>query len=259
MRDFLSKILPKQGAATRACCFHFGRCGSTLLGNMLAAHPQMEWKGEVFHAFHERADRSTAVKPFQTLEQLIAHSKHPHFGFETKFQHLDSNGLNLSLESYLSELKKLGFGKLIILRRQNLLRQAISVARGQATQKWHVSSKKQKPEMGLVELDIANVSLGGKNRHLLDCFKFLEQTYLDASRLFARLEWDCLQICYEKDLQQNPFDGYQLAVDYLGVPLVRPEISLQKLESRPIKKIVSNYSQLRDCLSGTEYEWMCEQ
>ncbi len=64
---------------------------------------------------------------------------------------------------------------------------------------------------------------------------------------------------YEKDLQQNAFDGYKLAVDYLGVPLVRPEISLQKLESRPIEKIVSNYSQLRDCLSGTEYEWMCEQ
>ncbi len=47
---------------------------------------------------------------------------------------------------------------------------------------------------------------------------------------------------YEKDLQQNAFDGYKLAVDYLGVPLVRPEISLQKLESRPIEKIVSNYS-----------------
>ena len=72
-------------------------------------------------------------------------------------------------------------------------------------------------------------------------------------RVTARSEF------YEKDLPQNAFDGYELAVDYLGVPLVRPEISLQKLESRPVEKMVSDYSQLRERLRGTEYEWMYEQ
>ena len=95
------------------CCFHFGRCGSTLLGEMAVSHGSIDWQGELFHELHEGQDKSN---PWKHLTGPISTSEKPIFGFETKFQHLDVNGLNVPLNQYIEDLEELGFSKFIVLK-----------------------------------------------------------------------------------------------------------------------------------------------
>ena len=256
MLKSLADLISVRSRTTRVCCFHFGRCGSTLLGNMLAGHPDIDWQGEVFHAFHERENREQTIEPFSVIEGLLSDSEFKHFGFETKFQHLNRNGLNLDFESYVSKLRQLGFEKFMVIKRRNYLRQAISVARGQATGSWHVSSKSRKPKFQPIHLDVEKISLGGKKRSLLDCFELLDQTYEEMGCIFKRLGVDHFTVHYEDDLEVDPIRGFQMTLSHLGLRFVPPEISVRKLESRSVPEIISNLSEIQDCLSGSGFEWM---
>ena len=244
---------------SRCCCFHFGRCGSTLLGNMLRDHPDVTWAGEVFHALHENEIDIRAIQdPFQMLLGPMRESNRRAFGFETKFQHLDSNGLDISFEEYLTQLQSLNFDRFIVLRRKNYLRQAVSVARGQLTKTWHVAPEIAKPVFKPFRLDPTKIGLGGTDRELVDCFQYLDGVYQKTAEIFTRLKIDCLDLCYEDDLEIDPIIGFQKVANFLKLSSTDPEVSLQKLEARVLTEIISNYDEIRNSLVETQYSWMCE-
>ena len=127
----------------RVCCFHFGRCGSTVFANMIASHRNVDWRGEIFHDLHES---KTKVEPWGLLDGIIDESTRTILGFETKFQHLDQNAVDLPMAEFLYRLERRKFSHFIILKRKNYLRQAISVVRGQATKTWHFRKSTPQPE-----------------------------------------------------------------------------------------------------------------
>ncbi len=243
----------------RACCFHFGRCGSTVLGNMLNSVPNMQWAGEIFHELHESELNATPMDAIAHLRSNIPQNNKVAFGFETKFQHLDANGLNVRFVDYVDQLTELGFLKFVFLKRRNYLRQAISVARGQQTKTWHVSADAEKPNFDPVVLDLENISLGGCNRPILKCFEFLDHTYQESEHVMRSLGLDTLTLNYEDDLEPNPDHGFRRICDYMGLPYNPTPCSVQKLESRPIPEIVSDFDKINSCLSGTPYQWMLHQ
>jgi LPS sulfotransferase NodH len=241
----------------RCCTFHFGRCGSTVLGNLLNAHSQIEWQSELFHEFHERvAVVKNREEPIEHLENLIAVSPAPVFGFECKFQHLDSNGLDLAFEQFVDQLLILGFNRFIVLNRKNYLRQAISVARGQATRNWHLPIKQATPPTNRIYLNLHEIGLGGQNRSLLDCFRHLESQYATADNILSAKHCSLLNVCYEEDLQQDPLVGYRKTVDFLSMHQEQPVISLQQIGGKPIHSMVENFEEIQTTLRGTEFEWM---
>ncbi|MCM2369210.1 hypothetical protein [Aporhodopirellula aestuarii] len=244
---------------SRICCFHFGRCGSTLLGNMLGNHPHLEWAGELFHAHHVRTDRSNELDPYHLLQNRIKTSQFRSFGFETKFQHLDFNGLNIELTSFLESLLSLGFNKFVLLKRQNYLRQAISVRKGQISGIWHADPSAAIRNSSPVFLDPTCISLGGTNRNILDCFQFLDESYANAKRIFEALRIEYIEIVYEHHLEKHPSEGFDLAIEFFEMKPAASRISTKKLESRPIKEIVLNYDDILDCLKDSKYEWMCHR
>lgn len=224
---------------------------------MLNEHSWINWRSELFHDLHENDQGpDKADRAIEQLHAEIRNSRSTVFGFETKFQHLDENGLDLSLEAFIEQLTRSGFRHFMMLRRRNYLRQAISVARGQQTQAWHFQTGKRPPGIQQVRLDLNNIGLGGKNRSLLDCFGWLDRTYAAASELAARKGIMWLEIDYEKDLEKDPFVGYQKVVDFLSIPREKPGISLHKIGGQPIQDMTENFDQIQACLQGTEYEWM---
>ena len=226
---------------------------------MLCSHPGLEWDGELFHEYHERVDRSATIDAFQELKKRIRTTKFQNYGFETKFQHLDSNGLELKLEQFLLKLRDLEFDHCILLRRRNYLRQALSVARGQLSGQWHVSAHQDQNDAAPFRLDVEKVSLGGRNRTLLECFEFLDATYLEAVRSFERTGLSFREIVYEDHLEEDPRIGCELALDYLELAMHEPKITLKKLESRPMNQIVSNFDSIEEVLKDTPYQWMCSK
>ncbi len=259
MLERIGKWFFQKSHDSRCCCFHFGRCGSTLLGNMVGDHPDVDWAGEVFHALHENTvDAIELADPFQWLHGPIRNSKCKSFGFETKFQHLDSNGLDLTFDEYLTLLKSLNFDRFIILKRRNYLRQAVSVARGQLTKTWHVTQEMKRPVFAPFPMDPTKIGLGGSDRELVDCFEFLDEVYEKAEESFAQHKISCLNLCYEDDLEHEPQIGFHKVVGFLQLSPAEPMVSLQKLGVRPLAQAISNFDEIRQLLSGTKYGWMCD-
>lgn len=226
---------------------------------MLNSHPDIEWRSELFHPLHEKTD---ALEEYEDPYELLAHpleqSNSFLFGFETKFQHLDENGLNVELGEYLARLQSLGFEKFILLERQNYLRQAISVARGQLTKTWHVTPGQEKPEFPVFDLDLTKISLGGHHREIVECFEFLDESYRNATDLLRSLEIDFLKLSYEEDLEWDAGVGLQRTLSFLGLQQIKPAVTLQKLDSRPVAEMISNWQEVFERLEGTRFEWMCK-
>ena len=226
---------------------------------MLNSHPDIEWQSELFHPLHEKTDSLVAFEdPYELLEAPLSRSNSYLFGFETKFQHLDENGLNVELGAYLVKLRSLGFENFILLERQNYLRQAISVARGQLTKTWHVAPGEKKPEFPAFELDLTKVSLGGHDREIIECFEFLEDSYQNATKVLSSEGIDFLKLSYEDDLESNAGVGLQRTLSFLGLRQIEPAVTLQKLDSRPVSEMISNWQEVFERLKGTRFEWMCE-
>lgn len=229
------------------------------MGNMLNGHPNLDWQSEVFHSFHEspKADRN-GDDPFQILQDSISRSKKRAYGFETKFQHLDSNGLKMGLSGYLTKLREMGFEKFILLERKNYVRQAISVARGQMTQTWHVTEGREKPQFSKFELNLDEISLGGVNRKVEDCFRVLDETYQATKELFRTKEVDFLSLNYEADLENDASIGLKKSLSFLQLKQVDCAVSLQRLDARPVSEMIENFKELRSRIGKTSYGWMCE-
>lgn len=226
---------------------------------MLNSHPNIAWKSELFHPLHENTiSIEDGDEPFSLLTGPLGDCRSRVFGFETKFQHLDENGLNVGLNEYLEGLQQLGFNKFILLERKNYLRQAISVARGQLTKTWHVSYSDEKPEFPVFELDVSKVGLGGHNRQLIDCFEFLQDSYENAEQALRSMKNDFLRLSYEDDLELNAGMGLKKTLSFLGVKQIEPSFSLRRLDSRPVSQMISNWKQVFEQLRGTPFEWMCE-
>ena len=108
--------------------FHVGRCGSTVLGDLLDQHPLVKWDREIY--FRRFARNRFELKPFDSRKYLrhqmvVAGSRF--YGFEVKFlenQHLAIVGAGLS--DYVQQLRDVGVMHYVILERKNYLRMLIS-------------------------------------------------------------------------------------------------------------------------------------
>ncbi|MEE2639114.1 MAG: hypothetical protein VX768_00685 [Planctomycetota bacterium] len=253
----------RQGKTGRCCCFHFGRCGSTLLGNMLDRHSKISWGGELFHALHEPAQPDTAIRgpedALSLLDQALQHCRSPWYGFETKFQHLDPNGLNKGLEEFIAHLRERGFHYFILLKRKNYLRQAISVARGQQTRQWHFQTGTPSPGVRAVSLDPERLGLGGTDREMIECFHFLDQTYLEAEATLNAHHCNWIQLEYETDLESDPRGGFQKVASFLGLDPETPDACLQKIGGQPLAEMLDNLDAVSNRLTGTAYQWMLHE
>ena len=244
---------------TRCCCFHFGRCGSTLLGDMLDGHPNIEWRGELFHPLIKKPEELDWIKsPFDLLTHPLAKTNSRLFGFETKFQHLGRKGLDLELGEFLQRLAEFGFGKFILLKRNNYLRQAISVARGKLAGQWHYSSEQPNPQFAPLKLDVNSIILSGRNREILECFEFMNQTY-EAAQTALEARLPTLQLEYENDLEEDPDSGFQKTIQFLDLPYANSQVTVRKLGGQPIEHMLTNFSEVQDRLAGTQFEWMLDK
>lgn len=227
---------------------------------MLNSHPDIDWKSELFHPVHEKEMSPAELgDPFEFIQSAAVGSAKRTFGFETKFQHLDSNGLDIDFGVFLFRLNAIGFTKFILLERKNYLRQAISVARGQLTKTWHVSEKDAKPNFQPFQFDVDQVGLGGKNRSLIECFKFLESYYQIVLEIFQQCGMEFLHLKYEDDLEGDATIGFSKAICYLDLPTASVTASLQRLDNRSVAEMISNFDEVCGILRGTHFEWMCKE
>lgn len=246
----------------RVVMLHTGRCGSTVLADMLHQHGDIYWAGEVFARMTER-HRDIAPGP-EALAAVIRKSRRAgrytgktFFGFELKYlpqQHIRQDYLALTLEDCLARLRRLRFTRFIVLRRENYLRQAISVQIGRQQRRWHAKSTPEKPTRVVLNLD--EYRPAPRRMTLLDEFQSLDGNHARLQQLLSPDE--ALYLSYEGDILNDPTQAYRKCCKFLGVTPASPKIALARTNPFPYEQMVANMPAISALLRNTNYAWMLD-
>lgn len=251
----LRRLVHGRPARGLVAMFHIGRCGSTVLAELLAQHPALAWGGELF-------DDVRAVTPgyrpdpdwVRTVIALAAHRNvRDYFGFETKAIHFTSDCLGMTVDSYVQLLEQMDVRHFIVLGRRNLLRVVVSSLIGHEKRSWHAAAASPQPTR--IHLDIAN-PWGNGAGSLLETFEAYERFYqmLEAS-LSARRR---LELSYETDIQENPAIAYGKVCDFLQIAPVPVKVALARTNPFKLPDMLANHAAVEQALRGTRFAWMLE-
>jgi hypothetical protein len=237
---------------------HTGRCGSTVLSDLLDQHPDIYWDGETYGRViagikRDGLDRSeVSFDPAEYVAERLKRSGRRWFGYDLKFSHVTEFGHDV--ERYIEEIAELGVNHLISLRRTNYLRQVISGKNGGRRGQFH--SRVAVDDLPPLQLDTDDLVVDLYRGTLLEHFERWDDLY---RRLDDMALPRYLSLIYEKHVQHDPTVGYRLAEEFLGLTPHSPEVRLVRLApDRPVSELLANFDDVRRCLAGTRYEWMIE-
>ena len=256
----LNQFWNRRHRTKQIAMLHTGRCGSTVLGNMLNASRDVRWDGEIFES-QMGSDQRTASESIQLAEKTINSSRNSVrsliYGFETKYlaqQHLSPDCLNLSIESYVDLLDTMGFRYFIVLNRENYLRRTVSALIGKATGIWHSKDPISAPTK--VRVDTQNYLTGSESMSLVEFFESADQRR--EQLMDALSNRTTLVVSYEQDVKADPRIAFQKINQLVKIGSVTPEINLRPTNPFRLKQMIENYDEVREALDGTRYEWMLD-
>lgn len=256
-----SKTLKNTG---HTCMVHIGRCGSTVLSNMIEQDYSIHWAGEIYEPIF-KAWKSVghdfprplklAKSPISYLKHEMGRSRKPFFGFEVKPYHLKLLGQDP--EEYFNYLQSLGFERFILLDRANRLRKIISSLLSQQSGVYHVSPgnfKRHRKSKILINLD--NIQIDNDAKTLLEYLQDYDRRWAKVCDLLSDKE--VLSLEYSRDIEADPFVAYDKVSRFLDLNLKTPKIYYKRTNPYPIAELVENYDELCDLLGNTKYSWMLE-
>lgn len=248
----LNKVYRKQNIAM----FHTGRCGSTVLGNMLNQHPMIYWGGEIFERYMENEQ-----KKVPGFIECIDHARNLKvsriYGFETKYlpqQHLSLPCINMTLEDYVGYLRHLGFTKFIVLHRENYLRRAISAEVGRKTKIMH--SNNEVKSATKVIIDITAFQTGVRKESLLELFHCMNENYKKLCDILMPNE--AIFLSFEKDILEDPRKAYVKICRFLDIKDTYPKIKNKRTNPFSYEELIENFDDVKAAIQNTQYSWMLD-
>ena len=252
----------------RIIMLHPGRCGSTVLGGMLNKHSQITWASEVF-AFNSLIPRHRQILGsrkgnLRVIRDIITWSSKAYCGFELKYlphQHLGPHRLNQNLSDFIDSLDSLRMSAIIVLSRQNLLRQLISALVAEKSGIWHTSNKSTRPIT--LELSIDDVfkddpwlnKFFQRKITLIEYFEYIKSHEVKLQNIVAEQK-KLLQLVYEEDIEKDPNIAYGKVCDLLGLDKEPVPTAINRTNPFNLKDIILNFRELENHLHSTEFEWM---
>jgi hypothetical protein len=263
---FYNKVLPPKPLAKsgHTCMVHIGRCGSTVLSNMVEQNLSLNWAGEIYEPLFKAwasvsPDFSKPLvlekSPIAYLKSDMDRSKKPYYGFEVKPYHFKLLGQDP--EEYFSSLEQLGFTKFILLDRANRLRKIVSSLLAHQSGVFHVSpvnfSRVRKRK---ITINFDNIRIDNSCKTLLEFLQDYDRSWANLCDILS--DRDTLSLEYSRDIERDPIVGYDKVARFLDLPLKTPKVYYRRVNPYPLKDILENYDQLCSLLGDTKYSWMLE-
>lgn len=132
--------------------------------------------------------------------------------------------------------------KILHLKRENRLKQYLSLCRAWKTNEWICHSLKKPPTRKPIRIEPQNC---------LSYFKKMDEWEKKYHQIFR--DNDALEILYER-LQQDPQNELKNIQAFLNLPIRKLNSPLQKQRGEPISIAIKNYEELKDKFKGTCYE-----
>ena len=238
--------------------FHTGRCGSTVLADMLGQHRGVLWEGELyqrfFHIWARQGKRVDPLRfhvdPVELLRRRQSRSGLRYYGLEVKFFHLRIAGYEL--ETFVAALDPLGFRHFVSLERRNQLRAIVSSLvggevgyhrRGAAPATLH-----------RVTLDPARVAIDRETRPLLAYLEDYEERFAALRRVLPPRA--TLHLVYEDDIRDDPRVAYRRLCEFLALEAKAPTINYDRTNPFALEEMLANFDEVAAALRDTRFEWM---
>ncbi|MDV3353315.1 hypothetical protein QGP82_31870 [Leptothoe sp. LEGE 181152] len=249
--------------ARNIAMFHMGRCGSSVLGDLLYQHSRIQWNGEIYCPYiHDWRTQTTqnpktptlTPDPLMLLQRKMFAAGSKNFGCEIKFHHLVEG--HIDIEKFIEILNKKDF-YYIILRRKNFLRSIIShtVMYSLAEKKTHNKSS-EKATLKQVNIDVKNTGYNGTKKTLLEHLNMQKENHIYLEKLLANQKY--LKLNFEDDIAENPNNAYLQVCDFLNIEPEETPVRLSRTNPFPLSEIIINYGEVKEYLKDTEYAWMCD-
>ncbi|MGD8388537.1 MAG: hypothetical protein PVG49_15430 [Desulfobacteraceae bacterium] len=243
--------------------FHIGRCGSSVLGNLLNQHRRICWDSEIYEQWFQSmemrrrplAKAAKQMDPVEYLSRRLAWSGPFHYGMEVKFFHLNLFGV--SLFDYIDRIHDIGFRHFILLERKNTLRAVVSSLIAARTGKWHQPFRSKAPVLPEpIDVGPGEIGIDRERKPLLAFLEDYRDRFIELEGLLKGKRM--LRLTYEEDLYSDPVKGYQRVCSFLGE---RPEavtVRYRKTNPFPLRQLVRDLEQVQKALHGTPFEWMAD-
>jgi hypothetical protein len=240
--------------------FHIGRCGSTVLADLLQQNRRICWDGELYQAYCDRLESKGVVlaphslrgeSPFALLRQHMRFSGARHYGFAVKFYNLRCYGVKLSV--FVDEIEKFGVDHFILLERRNYLRKIVSSVAAEKAGKYHLRIGSN-PELVRVKIEIDQLDLDYDRKPLLDHLRGFRDDILNFQRLMNGRRF--LKLTYEDHIMDDPVKTSVRVCEFLGISPAPAVIRYTRSTPFPLRDVVANFREVEVALAGTEFAWM---
>lgn len=220
---------------TRFVLFARGRSGTTLLLSMLNQHPRVEGDGEIL--------RRRACRPHALIEQRLGQTQAPVYGFKLLSYQLRSLQTHLpDRRAFLEALVERGY-RVLYLRRQNLLRHALSGLYAEHRNRWHQTDTDaaDRPTIRVCRDDLFRWLDGSAQ------LRDFEQEVLDGLPY--------LSLTYEEHLEgsESHTDTLRRVAGWLDLAPIVPNTSLRKTTPRRLSDLATNPDDVRDWVAASPY------
>lgn len=258
--------------------WHQGRCGSTVLGELLNQHPDVRWPGEIFH----RYQRANTARPQFARDLRYARMRAGRRVAGVELKGLSGQQLavlGVDLDGFIDVAQANGFTACVFLTRRNTLRRIVSVqimASGlRSTLNMTAGSSEQL--RGSLTLPVGPIQVHGqlasllsitaadgspakpnhpRYENLLEMIDTIGRETLEArARVGARYP-DVVDLCYEDHIESDPRVAYSMVCEHLGLAHRPAQVTLQRINTKPLRDGIANFDAVAELLRGTDHEWM---
>ena len=212
-----------------------GRTGSTLLGELIGSHPDVDFGDEVL--------KGRVRAPLQYLEGLRREAAPRSYGVHVKPAHLAVSQGVADRGRWLRAAARRGW-LVIHLKRENVLRHVLSNATMHASGASHFRGEGGK-HVGAVTVDVPLL------------LRHMEGRALSARQEEQELEGiDHLTVTYERDLLAGEERWAAVSAqvyEALGREPYVPTTSLRRINKGALPELIANYDEVAAAVSGTQW------
>ena len=248
--------------------WHIGRCGSSVLGSLLAQHPSIAYSNEIYSRYMPRRRGSSTLPSIGSVleqaEQDVSGSN-LHL-FEVK--HLPDQNLGLypklEVQDWLNHFFAQGYKHHLLMRRRNGLRRLVSHFRAAQSGQYVLGASGDVVNDSPITIPLEGIVHGFGTRTLLGWLEEYERGHEvmrgclgDLDKSNPDFSW--LELVYEDQIEHDPLMAYRDVCDFLGLPAVDVDLRYRKISPGRLVDLIENLDEVRHCLSPTRFAWMLSE
>jgi LPS sulfotransferase NodH len=216
------------------------RTGSNLLISFLNSNPSIRAESEILGRLNGRNYKDILENVFSKQPRRIKAK-----GFKIFYYHPMDDESNNAWD----DLVNMDNLWVIHLKRRNILRTLISRKIAGSQDVWQISPSDMSKSGGSKSVTFTAEELEEGFRQTRDWEERWDQ-------MFQNHPITCI---YYEDLVRDPEGTYRKITDFLGVNYVKPITNIRKQNPERLSDLVTNYDELKNTFSGTEWQHLFEE